>query len=195
MICGKFHQNRSIRLGCRDDTHTQTHITDRQTHTHTLGSIATYSVKLTENKNQWGEKPLSSFFAVFLLSFKAFRTATWFRRNRNINDIGLIWICACISVPSFSFCWRRRIRIAWLFWLWRRHNFSCDEFIHFFPLLFTKKHTHTFQYVYSIVQPYAQLKPKLASVLHKVRGLFLELPRGLPRFQFPWSLAVHADRL
>merc|ERR1712240_749909 len=54
IICGKFHQNRLIRLGCRDDTHIQTHRhTDRQTdtHTHTLGSIATYSVKMTEFKN------------------------------------------------------------------------------------------------------------------------------------------------
>ena len=32
MICGKFHQNRFIRLGCRDDTHRRTHI---HTDTHT----------------------------------------------------------------------------------------------------------------------------------------------------------------
>ena len=49
IICGKFHQNRFIRLGCKDDTDRQT---DRQTdtQTHTLGSIATYSVKMTEYK-------------------------------------------------------------------------------------------------------------------------------------------------
>ena len=48
-ICGKFHQNRSIRLGCRDDNdrHTQT-----DTQTDTLASIATYSVKLTEYKKR-----------------------------------------------------------------------------------------------------------------------------------------------
>ena len=39
IICGKFHQNRPIRMGCRDDTHTRTdRQTDRQTdtltHTH-----------------------------------------------------------------------------------------------------------------------------------------------------------------
>ena len=35
IICVKFHQNRSNRLGCRDDTHTQTdRQTDRRTHTH-----------------------------------------------------------------------------------------------------------------------------------------------------------------
>ena len=55
MICGKFHQNRFIRLGCGDDTHTQT---DRQTHTHTLGSIATYSVKMTEYKKEVAEEML-----------------------------------------------------------------------------------------------------------------------------------------
>ena len=32
MICGKFHQNRPIRMGCRDDTHTHT---DTQTDRHT----------------------------------------------------------------------------------------------------------------------------------------------------------------
>ena len=41
MICRKFHQNRLIRLGCRDDTHRQTH-RHTDTRTHTLGSIATY---------------------------------------------------------------------------------------------------------------------------------------------------------
>ena len=31
MMCGKFHQNRSSRFGCRDDTHTHAHThTDRQ---------------------------------------------------------------------------------------------------------------------------------------------------------------------
>ena len=40
LICGKYNQNRSIRLGCRDDTHRQrdrhTHRqTDRQTDTDT----------------------------------------------------------------------------------------------------------------------------------------------------------------
>ena len=48
IICRKFHQNRFIRLGCRDDTHTHT---ETDTQTHTLGSIATYSVKMTEYKN------------------------------------------------------------------------------------------------------------------------------------------------
>ena len=59
IICRKFHQNRFIRLGCRDDTHTHT---DRHTHTHThtLGSIATYSVKLTEYKKQQQEKKIIS---------------------------------------------------------------------------------------------------------------------------------------
>ena len=48
IICGKFHQNRPTRMGCRDDTHTQTHRhTDRQTDT--LGSILTYSVKIWLN--------------------------------------------------------------------------------------------------------------------------------------------------
>ena len=32
IMCGKFHQNRFIRLGCRDDTHRRT---DRQTHRQT----------------------------------------------------------------------------------------------------------------------------------------------------------------
>ena len=50
IICGKFHQNRFIRLGCRDDTHIQTH-RHTHTHTHTLSLIATYSVKMTEYKN------------------------------------------------------------------------------------------------------------------------------------------------
>ena len=49
IICVKFHQNRFICLGCRDDTDRQTH---RRTHTHTLGSIATYSVKMTEYKTR-----------------------------------------------------------------------------------------------------------------------------------------------
>ena len=47
IICVKFHQNRLIRLGCRDDTHRHTH-----RRTHTLGSIATYSVKMTEYKKE-----------------------------------------------------------------------------------------------------------------------------------------------
>ena len=44
------NQNRLSCLGCRADIDTQT---DRHTdrHTHTLGSIATYSVKMTEYKN------------------------------------------------------------------------------------------------------------------------------------------------
>ena len=46
IICRKFHQNRSSRLGCSADTDTCTHA-----HTHTLVSIATYSVKMTECKN------------------------------------------------------------------------------------------------------------------------------------------------
>ena len=55
IICRKFHQNPSIRLGCSAVTHThtdtQTH-THTHTHTHTLDSIATYSVKFAEYKKQ-----------------------------------------------------------------------------------------------------------------------------------------------
>ena len=49
IIRAKFHQNRFSCLGCSADTHRQT---DRHTHahTHTIGSIATYSVKMTEYK-------------------------------------------------------------------------------------------------------------------------------------------------
>merc|ERR1712012_989354 len=49
IICVKFHQNRFICLGCRDDTHRRTDA-QTDTHTHTLGSIATYSVKMNEYK-------------------------------------------------------------------------------------------------------------------------------------------------
>ena len=56
IICVKFHQNRFICLGCRDDTDRQT---DRHTHTHTLGSIATYSVKMTEYKNAYEQRSLA----------------------------------------------------------------------------------------------------------------------------------------
>ena len=56
IICGKFHQNRSIRMGCRDDTHTQTHRhTDRHTDTHTdtLGFDRNiFSQNLTEYKKE-----------------------------------------------------------------------------------------------------------------------------------------------
>ena len=47
MICVNFHQNRTSCLGCSADTHTHRH-----THTHTdiLGSILTYSVRMTEYK-------------------------------------------------------------------------------------------------------------------------------------------------
>ena len=58
-ICVNFRQNRTSRLGCSADTHTHTHI-HTQTHTHihtdthtdTLGSILTYSVRMTEYKKQ-----------------------------------------------------------------------------------------------------------------------------------------------
>ena len=52
IICGKFHQNRPIRMGCRDDTHIHTHThthTQTDRHTDTLGSITTYSVKIWLN--------------------------------------------------------------------------------------------------------------------------------------------------
>jgi len=52
IICGKLHQNRFIRLGCRDDTHTQTH-THTHTHTDTLGFDRNiFSQNLTEYKNK-----------------------------------------------------------------------------------------------------------------------------------------------
>ena len=61
IICRKFHQNRPIHLSSRASTHTHTHIhihththTHTYTHTHNLGSIATYSGKLTEYK--YGEE-------------------------------------------------------------------------------------------------------------------------------------------
>ena len=49
-ICVKFHQNRPSRLGCRADTDRQTYV-----HIHTdrhPGPIQTYSVKMTECKNE-----------------------------------------------------------------------------------------------------------------------------------------------
>ena len=51
IICSEFNQNLLIRLGCRDDTHAHTD-------THTLASIITYSVKMTEyndnsKSNDW----------------------------------------------------------------------------------------------------------------------------------------------
>ena len=55
MIYGKFHQNRLIRLGCNGQTQR-----DMQTHGHTLGSIATYSVKITEYKNLIKRTPCSN---------------------------------------------------------------------------------------------------------------------------------------
>ena len=56
IICGKFHQNRPIRMGCRDDTHTQTHTqtdrhTDTQTHRHPRFDPNIFSQNLTEYKN------------------------------------------------------------------------------------------------------------------------------------------------
>ena len=44
IICSEFNKNLLIRLGCRDDTHAHTD-------THTLASIPTYSVKMTEYNN------------------------------------------------------------------------------------------------------------------------------------------------
>ena len=48
IICGKFHQNRPIRMGCRDDTHRQT---DTQTHRHPRFDPNIFSQNLTEYKN------------------------------------------------------------------------------------------------------------------------------------------------
>ena len=55
IICRKFHQNPPIRYGrsasTQTHTHTHTHTyTHRHIHTHNLGSIATYSVKMTKYK-------------------------------------------------------------------------------------------------------------------------------------------------
>ena len=62
IICGKFHQNRFIRLGCRDDTHIQTHThthTHTKTHTHTYRHTHTHTnthnIYLLFNNALYGE--------------------------------------------------------------------------------------------------------------------------------------------
>ena len=56
IIYGKFHQNRPIRMSCRDDTHTrtdrQTHTqTDTHTHRHPWFDHNIFSQNLTESKD------------------------------------------------------------------------------------------------------------------------------------------------
>ena len=49
MICGKFHRSRFIRLGCRDDTHTNIHTqTHRNTQKHTHTNTQTHTQTHTE---------------------------------------------------------------------------------------------------------------------------------------------------
>ena len=60
IICGKFHQNRPIRMGCRDDTHTHTQ-THTQTHRHPRFDPNIFSQNLTEYKNMLSKLFSSSF--------------------------------------------------------------------------------------------------------------------------------------
>ena len=103
IICVKFHQNRFICLGCRDDTHRRTdRQTDRRTdaHTHTLGSIATYSVKMTEYKKCHFGLKTCFLYNKIVLSQKVSRRPPFFL-HRSKDNINIVHYS-----DFYEFCWQ-----------------------------------------------------------------------------------------